>query len=74
MQQLEGFQYTTTLYLNMVYYTIDISPVSRYLTTTVTEFGTLRYNRVLMGICASGDIFRVKIDELIGDRGVRDVY
>ena len=30
MHQLEGFQYATELYLNMVYYTIRLSPDSQY--------------------------------------------
>ena len=37
------------------------------MTTIVTEFGKFRYNRLPMGMCASGDIFQAKVDELIGD-------
>ena len=33
----------------------------------VTEFGKFRYNRLPMGMCASGDIFQAKVDELIGN-------
>ena len=57
MQKLEWFHYATALELNMGYYTIDISPISLYLNTIVTEFFKSRYNRVPMGLCASGDIF-----------------
>ena len=67
MQQLEGFQYATTLDLNMVYYTIRISPASQYMTTIVTEFGIFRYNSLPMGMCASGDIIQAKVDNLISD-------
>ena len=67
MQQLEGFQYAAALYLNMGYYTIIISPTSQYMTTIVTEFGKFRYNCLPMGMCASGDIFQAKVDELLGD-------
>ena len=67
MQQLEGFQYTTALYINMGYYMVRLSPASQYTTTIVTEFGKLRYNRLPMGMCASGDIFQAKIDKLLGD-------
>ena len=67
MHQLEGFQYATALDLNMGYYTIRISPASQNTTTIVTEFGKFRYNRLPMGMCASGDIFQAKVDELLSD-------
>ena len=72
MHQLEGFQYVTALNLNMGYYTIRLSPASQDMTTIVTEFGKFRYNRLYMGMCASGDIFQAKVDKLLGDiEGVR---
>ena len=72
MQKLEGFQYATALYLNMGYDTIRLSPASQDMATIVTEFGKLRYNRLPMGMCASGDIFQAKEDELNGDiKGVK---
>ena len=37
------------------------------MTTIVTEFGKLICNRHHMGMCASGDIYQAKLDELIGD-------
>ena len=67
MQQLEGFQYSTELHLNMGFYTIENLPQSHDLTTIVTKFGKFRYNRVPMGLCASGDIFQAKLDEILGD-------
>ena len=33
----------------------------------VTEFGKLRYNSLPVGMCASGDIFQTKVDNLISD-------
>ena len=33
----------------------------------VTEFGKFRYNRLPMGMRASGDIIQAKLDELLGD-------
>ena len=38
IKSLEGFQYETDIYLNMVYYTIQIYPRSRDTTAMVTEF------------------------------------
>ena len=67
MQQLEKFQYATALDINMVYYTIRLSPSSQDMMTIVTEFDKLRYNRLPMGMCASVDIFQSKVDKLLGD-------
>ena len=67
MQQLEGFQYATSLDLNMGYYTISLSPASQYMTKIVTEFEKFRYNRLHMVMCAPGDIFQSKVDGLLGD-------
>ena len=44
------------------------------LTTIVIEFGKLRYNRVPIGICAYGDIFQAKVEELLGDIEVFKPY
>ena len=67
MQQLEGFQYATSLVLNMIYYTIRIYPASQDMKTIVNEFGKFRYNCLLLDMCASVDIFQDKVDELLGD-------
>ena len=67
MHQLQVFQYATALDLNMGYYTISLSPTSQDMMTIVTEFGIFRYNRLPIGMCASGDILQAKGDELLGD-------
>ena len=42
------------------------------MTTIVTKFGKFRYNRLPMEMCALGDIFQAKADELLGDsKGVK---
>ena len=42
------------------------------MTMIITKFGKFRYNRLHMGMCASGDIFQSKVEELIGDiKGVK---
>ena len=33
----------------------------------LNEFGKSKYNCLRMGMCASGDIFQAKVDELFGD-------
>ena len=66
VQQLEGFQYYTTLDLNMWQYTIVIPPRICDLKTIITEFGKFRYYRVPMGLCSSRYIFQSKLDKLLG--------
>jgi hypothetical protein len=60
LQQLEGFQYASALDLNMGYYTIQLTPGAKDMTTIVTEFGKLRYELL-------GDIEGVKtyIDDIL---------
>ena len=53
IKQLEGFQKATTLYLNIVYYTIRLSPASQDVPKIVTEFGKFIYNCLPMGMCAT---------------------
>ena len=67
MQQLKGFQYATAIYFKIGYYAIRISLATPDMKTIVTEFGKFGYNRLPMGMCASGDIFQAKVDKLLGD-------
>ena len=53
------------LYLNMGYYTIQISPKSKYMTIIVTKSGKFRYNWLTMVICTSGGIFQDKVEDII---------
>ena len=63
--KLEGFQYATSLDLNMGYYHIELSPDSQHLCTIVTPWGKYSYKRLPMGLCNSPDIFQEKISELM---------
>ena len=67
LHNLEGFQYATSLDLNMGYYHIRLSDKSSDMCTIVTEFGKFRYLRLPMGVSCSPDIFQAKIYELLGD-------
>ena len=72
MHQLKGFQYVISIDLNMVPCRIIIFPKIQYMTTIVTEFGKFRYNCLLIGMFASGDIFKEKLDGILGDiKGVK---
>jgi transposase InsO family protein len=65
LMNLEGFQYATSLDLNMGYYHIELSPYSRELCTIVLPFGKYEYQRLPMGLCNSPDIFQEKMSELM---------
>ena len=65
MLKLEGFQYGTSLYLNMGYYHIELSPDSKKYCTIVLPWGKYEYQRLPMGLCCSPDIFQEKMSELM---------
>ncbi len=65
--KLEGFQYTTTLNLNMGYYHIELSAASKRLCTLVLPWGKYEYQRLPMGLCNSPDIFTEKMSMLMQD-------
>ena len=65
--KLEGFQYATSLDLNMGYYHIELSPDSKKLCTIVLPWGKYEYQRLPMGLCNSPDIFQEKMNILMGD-------
>ena len=67
MLKLEGFQYATSLDLNMGYYHIELCPDSKKLCTIVLPFGKYEYQRLPMGLCNSPDIFQEKMSTLMQD-------
>ena len=64
---LEGFQYATSLDLNMGYYHIELTPNSKRLCTIVLPWGKYEYQRLPMGLCNSPDIFQEKMGTLMQD-------
>ncbi len=64
LQKLEGFQFASSLDLNMGYYHIKLTPNSRRLCTIVLPWGKYEYCALPMGLCNSPDIFQEKISEL----------
>ena len=65
--KLEGFQFATSLDLNMGYYHIELSPHSSELCTIVLPWGKYEYLRLPMGLCNSPDIFQEKMSGLMED-------
>ena len=49
LMKLEGFQYATSLDLNMGYYHIELTPFSKQLCTIVTPFGKYEYQHLAYG-------------------------
>jgi hypothetical protein len=72
--KLEGFQYATTLDLNMGYYHIELSPFSKRLCTIVTPFGKYEYQHLPMGLCNSADIFQERMYEIFSNLEYVRVY
>ena len=72
MHQLKGFYYAATLYLNVGYYTIKISPMIQDTMTIVNEFGIFGYNSLPMCMCYLGDTSQAKIDNMNGEtKGIK---
>jgi hypothetical protein len=65
LMNLEGFQYATSLDLNMGYYHIELDPDSKKYCTIVLPFGKFEYQRLPMGLCNSPDIFQEKVSDLM---------
>ena len=63
--KMEGFQYVTSLDLNMGYYHIKFDADSRKLCTIVLPWGKYEYNALPMGLCSSCDIHQEKMSELM---------
>jgi hypothetical protein len=63
--KLEGFQYASSLDLNMGYYHIELSPLSKQLCTIILPWGKYEYQRLPMGLCNSPDIFQEKMSSLM---------
>jgi hypothetical protein len=67
MLKMEGFQYATSLDLNMGYYHIELTPNSKALCTIVLPWGKYEYQRLPMGLVNSSDIFQEEMSGLMAD-------
>jgi len=62
---LEGFQWATSLDLNMGYCHVRLDPSSKELCAIALPFGKYEYQAIPMGLCNSPDIFQEKMSELM---------
>ena len=60
----EGFQYATSLYLNIGYYHIQLSKNASNLCTIILLWGKYLYKRPPMGVANSPEIFQLKMNDL----------
>jgi hypothetical protein len=65
LQELKGFLYTTTLDLNMGYYTIRLDPTAAKMCTIIFLWGKYLYQRLPMGFDGLADIFKAEIWNLM---------
>ena len=63
--KLEGFQYATSLDLNMGYYHITLTPHALQLCTIIFSWGKYEYLRLPMGIKNAPDIFQEAMSDLM---------
>ena len=61
---LEGFQYATSLDLNMSYYRIRLSKQASNLCMIILPWGNYRYKHLTMGVSKSPEIFQEKMNKL----------
>ena len=62
--ELEGFQYATSLYLNMGYYHIRLSKNASNLCMIILPWVKYCYNRLPIGVANSPEIFDQKMNDL----------
>ena len=59
---LEGFQYATSLYLNMGYYNIRLTADANSLCMIIIPWKKYSYKYIPMGVANSSEIFQQKIN------------
>ena len=62
--KLEGFQYTTSIDLNMAFYHIRLSKNTSNLCTVIILWGKYRYTCLPMGVANPPEIFQQKMNDL----------
>jgi Reverse transcriptase (RNA-dependent DNA polymerase) len=65
--KLKGFQFATSLDLNMGHYYIELNPFSKSLCTIFLPWGIYEYQRLPMGLYNSPDIFQEQISSIFDD-------
>ena len=74
LHKLRGFQWVTTIDLNMGYHNILLDSESSKLCTVVLPWGKYEYLRLPMGLCNAPDIFQEKMANLMQDHKFVRIY
>ena len=61
---LQGFMYASSLYLNMGYYHIELSPGAKHIFTILLSWGKYEYQKLPMGVCNSPNISQKKTSKI----------
>jgi len=72
--QLQGFQYASSIDLNMGYYHIKLDLQAQTLCTIILPWGKYQYMRLPMGIKISSDIFQEKMSLLMSGLDFVRIY
>ena len=67
LQQMERFQFMSSIDLNMGYYHITLDPFTMDICTIVFPWGKYRYRRLPMGAACAPDIFQARMSNLFQD-------
>lgn len=71
---MDGFEYCTTMDLNMGFWAICLSPYSQQLCTIVLPWGKYCYLRLPMGLAVSPDVYQEKMAGIFSDMPEVIVY
>ncbi len=74
LPELEGFTYTTALYLNMGYYTVRLDPMLSEMCMIIFPWGKYSYKRLPMGFGGSADIFQAQLMDLMASLKFAQAY
>ena len=74
LQEMDGFIYATSLYLNMGYYTIRLDGDAQKICTLILPCNKYSYLRLPMGLSGSPDIYQEKMSGLMESLDFVRVY
>lgn len=74
LQQMEKFQFMSSVDLNMGYYHLTLDMATREICTIVFPWGKYRYKRLPMGAACAPDLFQARMTSLFQDMEMVQCY